>query len=101
MAVTNRATIQSGQSGARTDAGNGTHNTSGSRRLTWLETKPFVKTSEFWMTVVGIIAVLVAGYVIKDPAFKLFRAWMLATVIASAYIVSRGIAKAGPRHETV
>jgi hypothetical protein len=70
----------------------------GSGRGSWLETKPFAATSEFWLTIVGIAAVLIAGYVVDDPAFNLFRAWLLATVLASAYIVSRGIAKAGSAH---
>jgi hypothetical protein len=71
----------------------------GTRRRGFLETKPFAMASEFWLTVAGIAAVLIAGYVIDDPAFNLFRAWMLATVIASAYIVSRGLAKSGTSHD--
>ncbi len=64
----------------------------------WLETKPFLATSEFWLTVVGIVAVLIAGYVVDDPTFSIFRAWLMATILASAYILSRGMAKAGSGH---
>ncbi len=87
---------------ARTTTGaevRGTSTDSFNRRRGVLETKPFAMASEFWMTVVGIAAVLIAGYVIEDSAFNLFRAWMLATVIASAYIVSRGLAKSGTSHD--
>jgi hypothetical protein len=77
--------------------GDATDTLGGRRRSRWLETKPFAMTSEFWLTVAGIAAVLIVGYVIHDdePTFNLFRAWMLATIIASAYIVSRGLAKSG------
>jgi hypothetical protein len=73
MAITNSPTVQSGQRGPQMEAGSSTHYAPVSQRPTWLETKPFAETSEFWMTIVGIIAVLIAGYVIEDPAFNLFR----------------------------
>jgi hypothetical protein len=69
------------------------------RRRGLLETKPFAMASEFWLTVAGIAAVLIAGYRIDAGEFTLFHAWMLATVIASAYIVSRGLAKSGSSHD--
>ena len=71
------------------------------------ETKAFLLTSEFWVAVVGAAAVLFAGYVLDDIAET--TGWRFATWIAIAYIVSRGIAKAGsqrdyqldPRHADV
>ena len=72
----------------------------GHHRGSWRETKAFPATSEFWLTIVGIAAALIAGYVVKDPTFNLFRAWLLATIIASAYIVSRGLAKSGTRPDS-
>jgi hypothetical protein len=40
-----------------------------------------------------------AGYSNNDT-LDLFRTWMLVTVLGSAYIVSRGLAKAGAREGT-
>jgi hypothetical protein len=58
------------------------------------ETKPFFLTSEFLLTLAAIAALLVAGY-LHDDSLDTWRTWLLVTVIASAYVVSRGIAKAG------
>ena len=58
------------------------------------ETKAFHRTSEFWLTIAGIVAVLIAGYA-SDDSLDVYRTWTLVAVIAAAYIVSRGLAKAG------
>lgn len=58
------------------------------------ETKPFMRTSEFWLAIAGIVAVLIAGYA-SDDSLDAARTWALVTAIAAAYIVSRGLAKAG------
>ena len=71
------------------------------------ETKAFLLTSEFWVAVVGAAAVLFAAYALDDIVET--TGWRFATWIAIAYIVSRGIAKAGsqrdyqpdPRHADV
>jgi hypothetical protein len=71
------------------------------------ETKAFLLTSEFWVAVVGAAAVLFAAYALDDIVET--TGWRFATWIAIAYIVSRGIAKAGsqrdyqpdPRHPDV
>jgi hypothetical protein len=61
------------------------------------ETKPAFLTTEFWFAVGGIAA-LIAVYLIEDdPSLDLFRTALLATLIGVAYIVSRGLAKAGSR----
>jgi hypothetical protein len=59
------------------------------------ETKTFALTSEFWVFVVGVAAMLFAGYVLDDIADP--TAWRFVAFIGMAYIVSRGIAKAGSR----
>jgi hypothetical protein len=63
------------------------------------ETKPFYRTSEFIVFIAMAAVVLVAGYSNNDT-LDLFRTWMLVTVLGSAYIVSRGLAKAGAREGT-
>jgi hypothetical protein len=59
------------------------------------ETKPFFLTSEFWVGVLTVVALLVAT---SADNYDAPRAWTLVAVVASAYIVSRGLAKAGSRH---
>ena len=58
------------------------------------ETKPFYLTSEFLLTALAILALLVAGYA-ADDSLDAWRTWLLVTVVATAYVLSRGIAKAG------
>jgi hypothetical protein len=60
------------------------------------ETKWSLLTTEFWAMIVAIAALLIASAV--SDAFDAVRAWTLVTVVAAAYIVSRGIAKAGVGH---
>lgn len=57
----------------------------GSRR------KPFFATSEFLVLLASIAAVVIAAAVSND--FGAQRAWTLVTVLAAAYIVSRGLSK--------
>jgi hypothetical protein len=57
------------------------------------ETKSFILTSEFWVTAGAAAAVFLAGYALDDIAKT--TAWKYGTWIAIAYIISRGIAKAG------
>jgi hypothetical protein len=57
------------------------------------ETKSFILTSEFWVTVGAAAAVFLGGYALDDIAET--TAWKYGTWIAIAYIISRGIAKAG------
>jgi hypothetical protein len=72
------------------------------RRLT-TETKQAFKTTEFWAMVGVIVAILISAAVIKggDTAgtdeFIARNAWLYVSIVASAYIVSRGLAKAGSR----
>jgi hypothetical protein len=71
-------------------------------RLT-TETKQAFKTTEFWAMVGIVVAILIASKVVGDgdggggDAFPAVRAWLYVSIVASAYIVSRGLAKAGSR----
>jgi hypothetical protein len=70
--------------------------TSEPRVVTHDETKPSFKTSEL-MTMIGIvIAILIAAATADN--FDAPRAWTLVAVVASAYMVARGLAKSGSRH---
>jgi len=67
------------------------------------ETKAFFKTSEFAVWVLTVIGLLIAGAVVdsSDGSADVLRAntvWLLITVISFAYIISRGISKAGTKY---
>ena len=67
------------------------------------ETKPFFLTSEFLVWVITVVSVLIAAAVTKrgDSGADVLPgglAWTLVTVIGFAYIVSRGISKAGTKY---
>ena len=58
------------------------------------ETRRAFKTTEFFVMLAGIAAIVVVGYA-SDDSLNAARIWTLVAVIASAYMVSRGLAKAG------
>jgi len=58
------------------------------------ETKEFWKTSEFLLWFVGCLGVLIASAVAPD-VLDARGAWGLITTLSIAYMVSRGLAKAG------
>lgn len=60
------------------------------------ETKPSFKTTEL-LTMLGIVAAILIAAASADN-FDAPRAWTLVAVVASAYMVSRGLAKSGSRH---
>jgi uncharacterized membrane protein AbrB (regulator of aidB expression) len=60
------------------------------------ETKWAPLTTEFW-AMVGLIAAILIAAAVSD-ALDAPRAWMYVTIVGAAYIVSRGIAKAGADH---
>jgi hypothetical protein len=74
--------------------------TSSERRLT-TETKHSSKTSELYAMLAVIVGILLAAwYVGRDGDGDLFRAdqaWLYVAIVASAYLVSRGLAKSGSR----
>jgi hypothetical protein len=70
------------------------------------ETKHSFKTTEFFAMLALIAGILIASWVVGDDgsggadggdAFPAVRAWLYVAIVASAYIVSRGLAKAGSR----
>ncbi len=58
------------------------------------ETRRAFKTTEFFLMLATIAAVIVAGYA-SDDSLDVARIWTLVTVLAAAYMISRGLAKAG------
>jgi uncharacterized membrane protein len=70
------------------------------RRLA-TETKQSFKTSEFWAFVAVVIAILLSALLIKGgdsggtDEFIARQAWLYVAIVTGAYLVSRGLAKAG------
>jgi hypothetical protein len=71
------------------------------RRLT-TETKQAFKTTEFWAMLGVIVAILVSAAAIKGgdssggtDEFVAKQAWLYVSIVAAAYMISRGLAKAG------
>ena len=70
------------------------------RRLT-TETKQAFKTTEFWAMIGVIVAILVSAAAIKGgdtsgtDEFIARQAWLYVAIVAGAYMISRGLAKAG------
>jgi hypothetical protein len=60
------------------------------------ETKPSFKTTEL-LTMLAIVAAILIAAASADN-FDAPRAWTLVAVVASAYMISRGLAKSGSRH---
>ena len=66
------------------------------------ETKHAFKTTEFWTMVAVVAGILIASAMVGDDddggdQFPAVRAWLYVTIAAAAYMVSRGLAKAGSR----
>jgi hypothetical protein len=61
------------------------------------ETKEFFKTSEFIVWALTVAMVAIAGSVISGDSDNLIgsEVWLYVTVVSAAYIISRGLAKAG------
>ena len=88
--------MRSGEQQQRGDSGPGfLDNYVGYGRKPYAETKPFWMTSEF-LAAAGAIAALAIALGTNDRVDG-FKGWLLIAIVASAYIVSRGIAKAGAR----
>ena len=64
-------------------------------RRPYSETKPFFLTSEF-LAFAGMLVALLVALGVSDTLNN-FRGWLLPTILTSAYIISRGIAKSGER----
>jgi hypothetical protein len=63
------------------------------------ETKWAPLTTEFWAMVGVILATLIAAAVADN--FDAPRAWVIVGFVAAAYIVSRGLAKAGSANRDI
>ena len=71
------------------------------RRLA-TETKQAFKTTEFYAMVVVIVGILVCAAAIKGgdngtDEFIARQAWLYVSIVAGAYMISRGLAKSGSR----
>ena len=60
------------------------------------ETKWAPLTTAVWAMAIVIAAILIAAAV--SDTFGDRRAWLYATIVATGYIISRGLAKAGTDH---
>ena len=65
------------------------------RWATIRETKMSFATTEFWAMIVGVAGLIVLYNVTDNPSLDLWRTCLLCSLIATAYIVSRGLAKSG------
>ncbi|MCS5721825.1 hypothetical protein N1028_15760 [Herbiconiux sp. CPCC 203407] len=76
-----------------------THNTV--VRRVFSETKSAFKTTEFYIWLIVSAAILIAAAVTDQgddgQGFGADHAWQYVAVVTAAYIISRGIAKAGTR----
>jgi multidrug efflux pump subunit AcrB len=59
------------------------------------EARPAIMTTEYWLTLLAAATVVIAGYV--SDVFDENVAWALFGGIVAAYVLSRGIAKAGSK----
>jgi hypothetical protein len=59
------------------------------------EARPGIMTTEYWLTLFAAATVVIAGYV--SDMFNEDLAWALFAGIVAAYVLSRGIAKAGSK----
>src|SRR4051795_3193631 len=64
------------------------------------ETKEFFKTSEFFVWALTVVGILIAALSVSEGQghdFTAAQAWLYVTITSFAYIISRGISKAGTR----
>src|SRR4051812_13541390 len=59
------------------------------------EARPGIITTEFWLTVLSAIGVVVASYI--SDTFTTDLGWALGAGLIAAYTLSRGLAKSGSR----
>lgn len=64
------------------------------RILTSTETRRAFATTEFWLTILAVAAMIAVGYA-DDDGLRIDTAWRLSAGVIAAYLISRGIAKAG------
>ena len=59
------------------------------------EARPGIMTTEFWLSLLAAVGVVIAGYV--SDTFDNDLAWGLGAGLIAAYALSRGLAKSGSR----
>jgi hypothetical protein len=79
------------------DVGYEVRGTGHTERQTYTETKLGAKTTEFWVMIVAIAGILVGALRSGDDSFSIEEGFLYASFVAVAYIISRGLAKAGTR----
>ncbi len=67
------------------------------------ETKASFKTTELIAYIVAVAGVLIASYLVQttdahEDYFRADRAWFYVVLLTIGYMVSRGLAKSGSRH---
>jgi len=72
------------------------------RRRLSTETKSAFKTTELWLYIAAVAAVLIASDLVGTTAshgdyFRADRAWLYIVILTVAYLISRGLAKCGSR----
>jgi hypothetical protein len=72
-----------------------TSDTFAERMASIKETKPSFMTTEFWLMIIGVAGLIVLYNVTDNPSLDLWRTCLLCSLIGTAYIVSRGLAKSG------
>jgi hypothetical protein len=88
-------------SSAATDHRASATSRSDARRLT-TETKHSTKTSEMYVFLAVTVGLLLAGLLTKagdghDDRLAAKQTWLYVSIVAAAYLVSRGLAKSGSR----
>ena len=71
------------------------------RRLS-TETKSALKTTEFFIYLASVVAVLIASMVVGTEEghtdyFRADKAWLYIVILTVGYMISRGLAKSGSR----
>lgn len=71
------------------------------RRLA-TETKSALKTTEFWVFLLVLLGILIAGNSIEaeeggPDLFGADKVWLYVTILSAAYFIGRGLAKSGSR----
>jgi hypothetical protein len=57
------------------------------------EARPGIITTEFWLSLLAAAAVVIVSYF--DDSLDVDQGWTLGIGLLAAYVISRGIAKAG------
>jgi hypothetical protein len=69
------------------------------------ETKPAVRTSEFYIYLAAVVGVLLASLLVGqrggDDIFPADQAWWFISLLTIGYLISRGLAKAGSSHRSM